>query len=208
MRLWTLQGIEIYEQLQRDGVTYCTKPSYPEDEPTILRAYHWMTEQMRRRIGEPPIPGIEFPMWAWYQYNSAKSNKPPRSLHDAPDGVSAYMEIELPDKDVLLSDFSEWHCVLNQGPIDDWKRIWKKMEWEAKEAGRRLLDLDDYSLELQKEIEKSWEGVFDLDRCMKEKCFKHRRNRSIQATFWLLRSEHVASVELLEKKDDVIRRIA
>lgn len=27
MRLWTIQGIEIYEQLQRDGVAYCTKPA-------------------------------------------------------------------------------------------------------------------------------------------------------------------------------------
>ena len=27
MRLWTIQRIEIYEQLQRDGMTYCTKPA-------------------------------------------------------------------------------------------------------------------------------------------------------------------------------------
>ena len=65
MRLWTLQGIEIYEMLQRDGVAYCTKPSWG-DEPQFMRAYHWMADQMRRRIGEPPIKGIEFPMWAWY----------------------------------------------------------------------------------------------------------------------------------------------
>ena len=165
-----------------------------------------MADQMRRRIGEPPIKGIEFPMWAWYQYNSAKSNKPPRSLHDADDGLSAYMEIEIQDNEVLLSDFSSWHSVLNEGPIDDWKRIWRQMERLEKEAGRRMT-FDDYPLELQKEIEKSWEGVFDLDRGKKEKYYRHRRNLSIQATFWALKPEHVVSVEILEKKGNVIKRI-
>lgn len=83
--------------MQRDGIAYCTKPSMG-DEPTFVHAYHWMTEQMRKRIGEPPIKGIEYPLWAWYQYNSAKSNKPPRSLHDACEGISAYIEIEIPER--------------------------------------------------------------------------------------------------------------
>lgn len=78
MRLWTIQGIEIYEQLERDGVTYCTKPSWGVDDK-FMYGYHWMAEQMRKRIGEPPIDGIEYPMWAWYQYDSAKKKKPPRN---------------------------------------------------------------------------------------------------------------------------------
>ena len=32
MRLWAIQGIEIYEQLERDGVTYCTKPSWGDED--------------------------------------------------------------------------------------------------------------------------------------------------------------------------------
>ena len=32
MRLWTIQGIEIYEQLQRDGMAYCTIPAWSDDE--------------------------------------------------------------------------------------------------------------------------------------------------------------------------------
>lgn len=54
MRLWTIQGIEIYEQLQRDGMAYCTKPTWSDDEK-FMKAYHWMADQMRQRIGEPPI---------------------------------------------------------------------------------------------------------------------------------------------------------
>ena len=60
MRLWTIQGIEIYEQLKRDKITYCTKPVWV-DEDNFMYAYHWMAKQMRKRIGEPPVDGIEYP---------------------------------------------------------------------------------------------------------------------------------------------------
>ena len=71
MKLWTIQGIEIYKQLQRDGGAYCTTPAWADDEK-FLKAYDWMVGQMRQRIGEPPIKDIKYPMWAWYQFNSAK----------------------------------------------------------------------------------------------------------------------------------------
>ena len=61
MRLWTIQGIEIYEQLQRDGMAYCTIPAWSDDEK-FMKAYHWMADQMRQRIGEPPIKDIKYPM--------------------------------------------------------------------------------------------------------------------------------------------------
>ncbi len=205
MRLWTIQGIVIYEQLQREGVAYCTKPEMGDD-PIFARAYHWMAEQMRIRIGEPPIKGIEYPMWAWYQYNSAKDNKPPRSSKNMKDGVNVYMEIEIPDNEVLLSDYGSWHAPLNEGPIDDWKRIYKETDKLDKEAGR-ILTFDEYPPHIQKMIEKSWEAVFDINRRDKTVGRTHRRNRSIQATFWVLKPEHIISVEFLEKKGDVVKRI-
>ncbi len=205
MRLWTIQGIEIYEQLQRDGVAYCTKPVWSDDEK-FMKAYRWMVDQMRQRIEEPPIKGIEYPMWAWYQYNSAKSNKPPRSPLNIQEGLSAYMEIEIPDNEVLLSGFMNWHNVLNQWPLTNWKRINKKTDLLEKEDGKSL-DFDDYPVEIQKEIEKSWEAIFDLDRRDEEVGRTHKRNCSIQATFWMLKPENIISVEFLERKGNVVKRI-
>ena len=205
MRLWTIQGIEIYEKLQRDGVAYCTKPTWGDDEK-FMKAYRWMADEMRQRIGEPPMKEIRFPMWAWYQYNSAKSKKPPRSWLDIQEGVSAYMEIDIPDNEVLLSCFANWHNVLNQYTLTNWKRIEKKIDLLEKEAGRSF-DFDDYPVEIQKEIEKSWEAIFDLDRRDKEVGRTHKRNRSIQATFWMLKPENVISVEFLERKGEVVKRI-
>lgn len=203
MRLWTIQGIEIYEQLVKEGVTYCTKPSWG-DEEVFMYAYHWMAGQMRKRIGEPPIEGIEYPLWAWYQYDSAKKNKPPRNKNNVPEGLYVYMEIEMHEDEVLLSDFDEWHSPLNRGPVRNWKKIWKKMELQDKIAGRSL-DFMEYPQELRQEIEDSWEGIFDLD--IREKGVKHKRNRSIQATFWALYIENIVSAEFLERKGDIVRTI-
>lgn len=205
MRLWTIQGIEIYEQLVRDGVTYCSKPLFGDIE-VFEYTYHWMAEQMRKRIGEPPIAGIEYPMWAWYQYNSAKNNKPPRSSMDAPEGISAYMEIEMPEDKVLLSNFTNWHAALNLCPLSNWKSIEKKTDLLDKMAGRRL-DFNEYPIEIKKEIEDSWEAIFDLDRRDKEVGRAHKRNRSIQATFWALYKENIVSVDFLEKKGKFIKQI-
>lgn len=206
MRLWTIQGIEIYEMLQRDGYAYCTKPSWADDEK-LLYAYHWMARQMKLRIGESPVAAIEYPIWAWYQYYSAKRNKPPRSWKDIQEGVSAYMEIEVPDKEVLLSDFCTWHHPLNRWRLDNWSIIDKKTDLLDKEAGRRL-DFQEYPIEIQEEIVKSWDAVFDISRRDKDVMGRiHKKNRSIQATFWMLRPEYVQSVEFLERKGNNVKTI-
>ena len=205
MRLWTIQGIEIYEQLVKDGVTYCTKPIWGDDE-NFMYAYHWMAKQMWKRIGEPPIEGIEYPLWAWYQYDSAKRNKPLRSPKDVSEGISAYMEIEVPDNKVLLSDFSNWHAVLGQWALSHGKSIDKKTDLLDEEAGRHLR-FHEYPEDIKKEIEESWEVIFDLDRRDKWVGRTHKRNRSIQATFWALYPENIVSVEFLERKGDIVKTI-
>ena len=116
------------------------------------------------------------------------------------------MEIEIPDNEVLLSGFANWHNVLNQWPLINWKRIDKKIDLLEKEAGKSL-DFADYPVEIQKEIEKSWEAIFDLNRRDKEVGRTHKRNRSIQATFWILKQENVISEEFLERNGEVVKRI-
>lgn len=45
MRLWTIQGIAIYEQMVNEGIAFCTKPSWGDDD-YFMYAYHWMAEQI------------------------------------------------------------------------------------------------------------------------------------------------------------------
>ena len=68
-------------------------------------------------------------------------------------------------------------------------------------------DFNEYPIEIQKEIENSWEAIFDLDRRDKDVGRRHKRNRSIQATFWMLKAEHIINVEFLERKGYVVKRI-
>ena len=77
MRLWTSQTIEFYNELMEKGIAYCTRVSEFAQENDF--AYQWMTQQMKKRIGEPPLSEIKLPVWAWYQYESKKRNKPPLS---------------------------------------------------------------------------------------------------------------------------------
>ena len=96
--------------------------------------------------------------------------------------------------------------MLNQWPLTNWKRIDKKTDLLERE-GSKSLDFEDYPVEIQKEIEESWEAIFDLDRRDEEVGRTHKRNRSIQATFWMLKPENVISVEFLERKGEVVKRI-
>ena len=101
MRLWTSQRIGFYKDVIDNGIAYCDRISYWAKHNDI--AYKWMAEQMRLRIGEPPLPQITMPVWAWYQYDSRKKKKPPLSpLDKGNNSAEMMMEIEVPDNEVLL----------------------------------------------------------------------------------------------------------
>lgn len=76
-----------------------------------------------------------------------------------------------------------------------------------KESGRRLR-YEEYPQNLCDRIEKSWEALFDLDRRDNVVGRRHKRNRSIQATFWILKQEYIVSAEILKREGDVIKTIS
>ena len=70
MRLWTIQPIALYQTLQDKGIVYCDREGYWCKHNRLM--YDWLVEQMRHRIGNPPLIEIRYPLWAWYQYHSRK----------------------------------------------------------------------------------------------------------------------------------------
>ena len=70
-----------------------------------------------------------------------------------------------------------------------------------KQAGRKLA-YSEYPQPLKDRIEKTWEEIFNLYR--RGKGVSHKRNRSIQATFWALKTEHIISVEFLKRDGDMV----
>ena len=175
MRIWTTQTVSFWDQLNQQGVVHCdAKRSWGADE--MKEAYDWMAGQMTRRIGPAP-EGVVFPIWGWKQVGCYK-----KEYHGCiadcggDDDEFVFITADIPDDLVLLSDFDDWHCVLNHWYADSLRH---KNEPDEEAA-----------------IVKSWDNIFNLDR--HGHYIRHRRNRNIQATFWELRLEWVTAISRIK----------
>lgn len=175
MRIWTTQTVSFWNKLQEQGVIHCdTSKSWGSND--YKEAYDWMVGQMINRIGPAP-EGVDYPIWGWQQVGCSKKEYH-GSVADCSgdDDEFVFITADIPDELVLLSDFCDWHCVLNHCHTD-----FQCSEKEANdEAG----------------IIKSWDTIFDLNR--RGRYIKHRRNRTIQATFWELRLEWVTATSRIK----------
>jgi hypothetical protein len=99
------------------------------------------------------------------------------------------LEIEIPDSQVLLSDYNNWHNVLNGWYNDN---SMNRDEWEAEREWYRSLN----GKEAEKALLESWERIFDVtpfecgDGWRRNACF-------VQATFWKFHLADVKKVQYL-----------
>ena len=197
MILWTTQQKEFYDELMQNGFAFCRQLSDLGKDMEL--AYRWMSDQMRKRIGEPPLPEIQYPVWAWYQYGSGKWRKPPLSEEalscgDGPSSVEVMMELDVPDSQALLSDFDLWHIPLNySGYLIRHKR--SSLKKAEKQFGYR--NLEKFPPDVQKMYFKSWEKIFDLRPKHKSSYTKY-----IQASLWWVKKEWLVSTETMEYGTD------
>lgn len=185
MRLWTIQPWVVWEQLQKNKIFRCDSSlARCMKELEFERAYRWMSEQMRRRIGEPPA-GVIYPVWAWHTLDWQHKKPDLRRMEfRSYRGKHVCIEIKISADEVLLSDEVEWHYVLNDmydPPVSN---------EDAFEEAWRIFD--SFSREEQKELkEESWKQIFDTvpvdDGC-------RQTGRYIQATFWELNIDMVQSI--------------
>lgn len=119
MILWTSQEEAVYNELLKTGVYRCDlNLSSMKD---CREKYDWLVRQMKQRIGPPPDK-VTYPVWAWYQ-QQGKHRKPDLRRERWEVGCDgerfACLEIEIPDRDVLLSDFDAWCMLLSDFLISD-----------------------------------------------------------------------------------------
>ncbi len=182
MRLWTIQSEEVYEQISSEGIYHCGGSG---ELPMFGAPYRWMAEQMAARIGPPP-DGAVFPIWAWHtMYWEHRRPDMRRMEFRRQSRPFALMEIEIPDRDVLLSDEESWHFVLGDNYFCD-----AANETEFDAACRRYDSLPEAAQRAVKE--RSWEKIFTVfpqtdNGWRRIGCF-------IQATFWELRGEQLVKV--------------
>ena len=182
MILWTCQEEAVYNELLKTGVYRCDiNLSSMKD---CREKYDWLVRQMKQRIGPPPEQ-VTYPVWAIYQ-QSDKHRKPDLRRERWEFGCDgerfACIEIEIPDRDVLLSDFDAWCIILSDFLISD-----TEQEDRCLEAQYEALSPS----EKRRMKEKNWERVFSLSPLNNGWA---RRGYEIQATFWELRLEQVRDV--------------
>lgn len=194
MIVWTQQRLEFWETLERDGMAYCNEESWLYKEYSY--AYDWLVSEMNHRLSPPPMPEIKLPLWCWVQYGSYKNRKPKFRPNKDENGYysEVFIEADIPDELLLQSNFHlwGWHC-LNGWPIGD-KQLEKEIdEYHSSHSikGRSFLS---YPEDLQLRIKKSWECIFDLDYRNRRYHDRPKRNKPIQASFWLLKKEWIRSV--------------
>lgn len=184
MRLWTMQPAGVLDILKKDGVFHCDqdKSIYGED---YKAPYAWMVDQMNRK-GITRPEGCSLPVWAWYRHNWKEKKPDLRRIGlGEPGARTVCIEIEIPDEEVLLSDFDIWHYVLND--------MWFDRSRNEAEFDERHEWFDRLAPEEQKALKKqSWENIFDIEPYEDDWVTK---GRYVQAVFWELRREQVKKVQ-------------
>ena len=100
--------------------------------PEFVEMYNWLVLQMKKRIGDPP-EGVIYPVWAWHTQRS-KRHKPDLRSERWANGYDGEkfvcLEIEVPDEQVLLSDFDLWSLILLDSIITETEEEEKTEERE------------------------------------------------------------------------------
>lgn len=170
MKLWTIQSPAVYDLLQKTGIYHCDPDLSENPEEAFRKAYAWMHAKMEIQIGPAP-EGVTDPVWAWHTWVGNR-RKPDFRTSLFRNSMDCYlMEIEVPDDEVLLTDYNDWHYVLNEWWYhdEDPDEIWEKRnEW--------------------------WWSLPYKERKESEMELLQKKDVSIQAVFWELRYEQILKI--------------
>lgn len=186
MKLWTMQPVEVYNILMRDGVFRCDPAKIPE--PSFANSYDWLIKQLNKKDEKPE--NVQLPIWAWFRFNG-KEKKPDlrHSCYGYRGDKMVCLELEIPDDKVLLSDFDLWHFPLNNWWLDDcFYPNYGEEEHDKAHQWFKTLTKE----EQIKEKEKSWEQIFNIEPFENDWIL---RGKYVQAVFWELRIEDIKKVQ-------------
>ena len=191
MRVWSMQPLEVYNEIMKKGYYVCNpkKSELIREESNFRIAYNWLIKEMVKRIGYPP-KGVQYPVWAWAVYNGRNHKPDLRTGQLKPGQEGVCIELEIPENQLVLSDFDAWHSVLNDSFSDTSKN---EMEWEKQHDWFDSLPYE----ERQIVKEKSWQNIFNIEPYESDwVCI----GKYVQATFWVLRKEDIKKVQFFKSR--------
>jgi Domain of unknown function (DUF3841) len=179
MRLWHItEGETLYKALLGTDKLVHTHKEHISD--TWTTAYDWLREQMINR-GYGPVDDDVYPFWAWAKRPDL------RSSGHLPAGAMGYrITLDVPDEKILLSDFYNWHCVLNNYHVTHYLET--EAEADALYDRYKKERSDELQRKLKEDREVSWQHIFDPTFSSS--------NSEQQATFFGM---HISYVEKIER---------
>ncbi|MDW9481928.1 DUF3841 domain-containing protein [Sinorhizobium meliloti] len=196
MRLYHYMDADAYEAMNSTGrlVGSPAHSSYPE----FAFAYGWLADVMQRRIGPAPEGcHSRWPVFTWALHNGLSPLAYDREQNHAgsedPNDAGFLVGFDPPEGAFLLSDFDDWHYVLNNwflpsgGSADDSAEEGDAFEELCQRHGCSpyRFDGDVDTPEVEAARRANWERIVD---------YPHD-NGSVQATLWELKAEWVFLVK-------------
>ncbi|MCM2980006.1 DUF3841 domain-containing protein [Niallia circulans] len=163
---FTNQAIEVVNQLNKTG--YLTGKAEFVDKD-FLPSYRWMIEQMGKRLNH----NGSYPIWLWTTKPNLQSEG-----HFNKGTKAVCLTVEIPENQILFSDFSAWHCVLNNG--------FCPMTEEEDTL------FDDGKLTITKE--QSWERIFDLAKLRNSEMWNNG-DQIVQGVTPIIQKEQIVNIE-------------
>lgn len=206
MILWTIQNEEVLEELQREGVYHANEDYlFCRDIPFIEYVYDWLSSKMTDIVGASPR-GVRYPVWAWHTWEGKRKRRDLREAGYGEKGTNmVQIEIEVPDENVLLSDFDLWVAAMNLWNLnirseDEEEEFFEKLKQHGLGSYNSLFFNDEKRIvidnpelkSLRDEVINSWDRCFDIEIPYND--FYEGSEKSIQATFWELKIEQVRNI--------------
>lgn len=199
MRLYTVQPRFVYERLREEGVYQAEPKKNPEsslndkDFSQWRIAYDWLCEQMVSRGLVRPAPDV-YPVWAWRQWAGPQRPCPDLRTSSLKSWAESerhvLLTLEVPDAEVLVTDYDAWHWCLNYWFYGTQKEA-QAFERQCKQRGESYYRQKPLvSADLDQQVRDSWAQVMDLERSRRLTGSK-KTDQVLQATFWSLKAGHV-----------------
>lgn len=203
MLLWTIQNADAYENMKKVGVLRANDNYiFMDFNPT---AYHWMANKLEAKCPKPDCK-MQYPVWAWYMKDGKRKRRDLRCAGYGKRGEEmVQITIEVPNNQVLLSDFDAFHFVLSDLYLPTSEEDSLRFESDLKNDSFTWGDLqlgetdNDLKKTYREKVVDSWEKIFDLER-EDDYVFCDIQHKSIQAVMWQVTMEQVLKVEHFKAK--------
>ena len=195
MKIWSIQPEEALKLLLL-GKSFSSDRELVEqgfdNDWAWENAYNWLSGKMVDKGISLPT---KYPVWGWVQWaNEAKKRPDLRSISCSINKTDrqVLLELDVPESEMLLSDFDLWHFVLNYWYLPENESDELSFEDLCNEQGYNPFKVRPAPENLDKIIRSSWDKVLDLSWC-NEYTRPNLTDLQIQAIFPSIKPEYLRS---------------